>query len=50
LKDEIVKKKYQFKKFAKEKKIAIKRIGIKIDRKKTPIEDEIVNKIIRITQ
>jgi hypothetical protein len=36
LKDEILKKKYQFKKFAKEKKIAIKRIGIKIDRKKHP--------------
>ena len=36
------KKNYQFKKFAKVKKIAIKKIGIKFDMKKKLKEDQIV--------
>jgi hypothetical protein len=42
LKDEIVKK-YQSKKLVKGKKIAVKRAGIKFNRKK-PMKDEIVKK------
>jgi len=43
LKDEIMKK-YQFRKLVKEKKMAIKNMKIKFDRKK-PMEDEVIRKI-----
>jgi hypothetical protein len=43
LKDEIMKK-YQFRKLVKEKKMAIKNMRIKFDRKK-PMEDEVIRKI-----
>ena len=37
-------KKYQFRKLVKEKKMAIKNMRIKFDRKK-PMEDEVIRKI-----
>jgi hypothetical protein len=43
LKDEIMKK-YQFRKLVKEKKMVIKNMRIKFDRKK-PMEDEVIRKI-----